>query len=443
MAISKFTEFCGGWQFSGWQLLQHRIERTVALAASPAEQALVTRMTDRFWVEYREDRDKILARGLDIAEMDAQLAASRARYTGPLFHGRFQIAESLVPAGTHYIVDHNLLDLLVRVNGPASPVARFSTIHAAEDRVRELMGINFKKTEKPMDGVGERQLKALRAARREAALTQAPDDTLQAAETAPLENESTPEPEPEPVAEPAPLEPAPPETVAEKPRRVRIKEPEPVAEKPRRVRIKEPEPAPVPEVKKKRTWVNRKPKPSMLFRELILKGGITDREIFAAVQKEFGTERVPDSRFSNVAWYRNELRKAGAALPPILRGPMPKPSVKPPAEKKPVAPVAPAKMAPKPAPKSAEPPKKAVPAPKPAKPAAITPPRPAELPAIVPAERARLQGLAAMVDKLRAELQALLTPMKLTPKPPKPVPNLKGRMVFNVPTTPPRRNRAA
>lgn len=45
-----------------------------------------------------------------------------------------------------------------------------------------------------------------------------------------------------------------------------------------------------------------------MFRDLILKGGMTDREIFEAVRKRCG---VHLKYYSRVAWYRAELRRLG------------------------------------------------------------------------------------------------------------------------------------
>ena len=48
------------------------------------------------------------------------------------------------------------------------------------------------------------------------------------------------------------------------------------------------------------------------FKELIIKGTMTDDQIFATVQKKHGLD---DSKRSYVAWYRNNLRKKGVELP--------------------------------------------------------------------------------------------------------------------------------
>lgn len=48
------------------------------------------------------------------------------------------------------------------------------------------------------------------------------------------------------------------------------------------------------------------------FKELILKGTLTDDQIFAQAQKKHGLD---DSKRSYVAWYRNNLRKSGVKVP--------------------------------------------------------------------------------------------------------------------------------
>lgn len=57
----------------------------------------------------------------------------------------------------------------------------------------------------------------------------------------------------------------------------------------------------------------RKPKPSVTFRELIIQGKLTDDQIFAEVQKRH--PEVTEDKRSYVAWYRNDLRKKGENPP--------------------------------------------------------------------------------------------------------------------------------
>lgn len=51
---------------------------------------------------------------------------------------------------------------------------------------------------------------------------------------------------------------------------------------------------------------------AVMFRELIMKGRLTDDKIFEQVQKEFGLD---DSKRSYVKWYRNDLIKKGENPP--------------------------------------------------------------------------------------------------------------------------------
>jgi len=49
-----------------------------------------------------------------------------------------------------------------------------------------------------------------------------------------------------------------------------------------------------------------------MFQGLILEGKLTDDEIFAAVQEQFGLD---DKKRSYVGWYRNKLKKDGQNPP--------------------------------------------------------------------------------------------------------------------------------
>lgn len=68
---------------------------------------------------------------------------------------------------------------------------------------------------------------------------------------------------------------------------------------------------------KKANAKNRKPgekreSAAQMFQDLIMAGGKTDDQIFAAVQKKFGLD---DKKRSYVAWYRNKLTKDGKKPP--------------------------------------------------------------------------------------------------------------------------------
>lgn len=67
------------------------------------------------------------------------------------------------------------------------------------------------------------------------------------------------------------------------------------------------------------------------FQELIMRGTMTDDQIFQAVQTEFN---LPDSKRGYVQWYRNHLKKQGKNPPETKNSPETK---KPTAEKKPTA----------------------------------------------------------------------------------------------------------
>lgn len=56
----------------------------------------------------------------------------------------------------------------------------------------------------------------------------------------------------------------------------------------------------------------RKPSAATMFKTLIMEGKLTDAQIFAKVQKEFGLD---DNKRSYVKWYRNDLVKKGEKPP--------------------------------------------------------------------------------------------------------------------------------
>lgn len=56
----------------------------------------------------------------------------------------------------------------------------------------------------------------------------------------------------------------------------------------------------------------KKPSAANMFKELIMEGKLTDDQIFAKVQKEFGLD---DNKRSYVKWYRNDLTKKGMKPP--------------------------------------------------------------------------------------------------------------------------------
>lgn len=60
----------------------------------------------------------------------------------------------------------------------------------------------------------------------------------------------------------------------------------------------------------------KKPSAANMFKDLIMEGKLTDDQIFAKVQKEFGLD---DNKRSYVKWYRNDLTKKGMN-PPAAKG---------------------------------------------------------------------------------------------------------------------------
>jgi hypothetical protein len=99
-----------------------------------------------------------------------------------------------------------------------------------------------------------------------------------------------------------------PKIVAEKPK----KEPKKIAqEKPSKQPV-EKKPAKVKESKS----AGSKKSAAQTFKDLIMDGKLTDREIFKKVQDEFALD---DSKFGYVKWYRNNLIKSGMK-PPAAKG---------------------------------------------------------------------------------------------------------------------------
>ncbi len=67
-----------------------------------------------------------------------------------------------------------------------------------------------------------------------------------------------------------------------------------------------------PGVGKKPSNLVKKNSASQMFKDLIMEGKLTDDQIFAQVQKEFGLD---EKKRSYVKWYRNDLKKSGMNPP--------------------------------------------------------------------------------------------------------------------------------
>ena len=241
-----FEQIADGWVFCTLRLLKYRWERCRALARTDAQRTAAAKMLAKYLEDKEAVMREVIREGGDVKPYQLVLQRGHVgRYEGPLLHGRFQVMESLAPAGTYYLVDHMLEDLILRVSGPASDVLRFPTREAAEAAALRLL-----ETTPAVDTAGG-------PSTRRRAPVGAPKEIIKMARQAK-------------------------QAAA---------------------------PAPAPETTGKRRTV------ASAFQELIRAGGISDDEIFARVQKEFG---LPDSRRTYVPWYRNYLEKKGEKLPPRI-----------------------------------------------------------------------------------------------------------------------------
>lgn len=96
-----------------------------------------------------------------------------------------------------------------------------------------------------------------------------------------------------------------------------------VAEKPKKEPKKVAQEKPIKQPVEKKPVKVKEPKPTgskksaaQTFKDLIMDGKLTDKEIFKKVQDEFALD---DSKFGYVKWYRNNLIKSGMK-PPAAKG---------------------------------------------------------------------------------------------------------------------------
>lgn len=135
MVVATFGRLAEYWMFCTPDLLAYRYERCRVLARTHEERETVVKMLDRYLAEARTVARRQRVEGDEAGAEATALVIQHGhddRYAGKLLTGRFQVMESLTPAGTYYVVDHTLEDLLVREAGPASNVRRFGTIAEAE-----------------------------------------------------------------------------------------------------------------------------------------------------------------------------------------------------------------------------------------------------------------------------------------------------------------------
>lgn len=243
-----FDQLLGDAVFCGYRLLLWRWERAAALARSGAERNRLALAAD--WLRERMEEDLTKKEGMDPAEVAALVlqTAGVDRYTGPLIADRFQVMGSFI-GSTYYIVDHRRGDLLVRVAGPVSDVRRFASIKEAEELISSF-------TVGPIQVI---------------------DPPVQQQEM-------------------------------EMPKLVTT------TEAPKRGRSPKALAATNGSAKKEAANGSAKkaPKPSDLFKELIMTGKLTDDQIFAKVQEKFGLD---NKKRPYVAWYRADLRKKGESPP--------------------------------------------------------------------------------------------------------------------------------
>lgn len=143
-----FAELVEGWVFCGSRLLRVRYERARAAASSDADQTVLGKILDMYVDRLNAHRGTLVAEGKDTTNVDTvlQRATSKDYYMSELLGGRFQVAESVTPVGTYYIVDHKMTDLLFRPGGAAADFPRFDSKEAAHTKVDYLLDIVGKQT---------------------------------------------------------------------------------------------------------------------------------------------------------------------------------------------------------------------------------------------------------------------------------------------------------
>jgi hypothetical protein len=144
----SFAELVEGWVFCGSRLLRIRYERGRAAADSESDKEVLDKILTTYIDRLTEHRNSLVTEGKDTAAVDIvlQRATSKDYYMSELLGGRFQVAESVTPVGTYYVVDHKMPDLLYRPGGPEKDFPRFDSRDAAFAKVDYLLDIVGKQT---------------------------------------------------------------------------------------------------------------------------------------------------------------------------------------------------------------------------------------------------------------------------------------------------------
>jgi len=279
-----FAEIADGWVFCGLRLLRHRWERCRAIAETEAQRRTCRQMLDKYLEQMAADRSECAGLGRPTEVQDGVLARGDAeRYFGDLLHNRFRVAEGLSPAGTFYLIDYRLPDLVVREGGPASETWRFKSVEEAERRAGILFFQPMETTvAKSATEKKSREVNGVAPFEEAPRLSVAATGERSGADKAGKKSDVKPAKTEKPAAITKPA-----------------KTKEPAAER---------------------------KSASGMFKQLIMAGKLTDDQIFAEVQKEFGLE---EKQRTYVKWYRNDLSKKGMNPPGPIGGPPAKTKVAP------------------------------------------------------------------------------------------------------------------
>ena len=262
----EFAALINGYQLCCQRLVRLKYEVARAVADSPQQRLQLKEVLKHYLDETSRLRSEEARLGRDTSRLDAILAEGLSdRYEGPLLHGRYRIFGALSPAGKFYIVDYQDADL---ISSGSEDFSRLDTLLLAQQGTQVIHNQREKGTF-PMTATKPR-------------LNLAPTGKHNPKFSDPAESASTEE------------------TVTKK---ILKGAKSPKVAKDVRTKIS-------PETPKE-----RKATAGTMFKELILAGQLTDDQIFAAVQKEYGLD---DGKRGYVKWYRNDLKKKGSNPPEAL-----------------------------------------------------------------------------------------------------------------------------